>query len=55
MVVYFANRVVPDSEDDSLGIDSTLIGDILHIQGIGILYYVINKMEILNINNKNNN
>jgi hypothetical protein len=31
MEVYFADWAVPDSEDDVLGIDSVLFGDILHI------------------------
>jgi hypothetical protein len=35
MAVYFVDWVVPNSEDDILGIDSTLFGDILCIPRVG--------------------
>jgi len=34
MALYFADRVIPDLEDDTFGMDSTLFGNILHILGI---------------------
>lgn len=37
MPVYIADWAVPDSEDDVLGIDSTLFRDILRIPGAGTL------------------
>jgi hypothetical protein len=41
MAMYFADQVVPDSEDDILGIDSTLFGDILCIQGLVPFYWML--------------
>jgi hypothetical protein len=35
MVVYFVDRVVSNLEDDILGIESTLFGDILCIPEVG--------------------
>ena len=34
MVLYFADWIVLDSQDDIFGIDSTLFGDILWILGV---------------------
>ena len=35
IVVYFADCTVPDSEEDTLGIDSTLFGYIINVLWIG--------------------
>lgn len=47
MAVYFVDRIVPDSKDDTHGTDSTLFGDILHIPRIGtfILDIVVGEMR----------